>query len=322
MVGYKPDEQTPANQKLIAGALSGVVTRFVTQPLDVLKIKSQLQNKRNKSLTLFGISKSIYLEEGITAFWHGHNVGQVYSIISTSSQFYVYEVSTRYAFKFFDYKYNKFLGEFLCGIWSGCCVATFVTPLDVIRVRQILIKEQYRGFYNGAKAVYRSGGLLAFYEGWFTGILMTGPQMGITFALFSHVQPILLRNFCRWKSGACRHESEAHNGQHLVVATFVAAGAAGLVSKIVTYPLDLARRRLQIATHKANDQYFTPTSSKRVVQCKKLLGCIVECYRSNGIKGLYQGLSVTLLKAQVTTVFTFTTYELVCYLMTDFGKNA
>ncbi|CAH2228373.1 jg17297, partial [Pararge aegeria aegeria] len=78
MVGYRQEDSLTPSQKLIAGSISGVVTRFVTQPLDVLKVRTQLQKKttESKSLTLYGISKKMLLEEGITAFWHGHILGQ------------------------------------------------------------------------------------------------------------------------------------------------------------------------------------------------------------------------------------------------------
>lgn len=72
-----------ANQKLIAGCISGVVTRFITQPLDVVKIRTQLQSKdsfdKNPATSKwFSTTRKIFAEEGVTAFWHGHNLGQVY----------------------------------------------------------------------------------------------------------------------------------------------------------------------------------------------------------------------------------------------------
>lgn len=61
--------------------------------------------------------------------------------------------------------------EFFCGIFAGCCAATMVSPLEVIRVRQMIVKEQYRGLLNGAKNVYNAGGILAFYEGLAASVL-------------------------------------------------------------------------------------------------------------------------------------------------------
>lgn len=69
------------HQKLIAGCISGVVTRFITQPLDVVKIRTQLQQKKalQTKTKWFGTTRKIFSEEGLTAFWHGHNLGQVRS---------------------------------------------------------------------------------------------------------------------------------------------------------------------------------------------------------------------------------------------------
>ncbi|XP_039763668.1 mitochondrial thiamine pyrophosphate carrier-like [Pararge aegeria] len=175
MVGYRQEDSLTPSQKLIAGSISGVVTRFVTQPLDVLKVRTQLQKKttESKSLTLYGISKKMLLEEGITAFWHGHILGQVHSVLSSTSQFFVYEMTTKLIFSYpIDPKYKSFL-EFMCGIAAGTCCATLVIPLEVIRVRQMLVKKQYGGFFKGAKVVYASGGLLAFFEGWTASVLMS-----------------------------------------------------------------------------------------------------------------------------------------------------
>ena len=79
MVGYRKDESLTPNQKLIAGCVSGIVTRFVTQPLDVLKVRTQLQRRmtKGKPLNVYETSKKIFFEEGLFAFWHGHNLGQV-----------------------------------------------------------------------------------------------------------------------------------------------------------------------------------------------------------------------------------------------------
>lgn len=79
MVGYRKDESLTPNQKLIAGCISGTVTRFVTQPLDVLKVRTQLQKKMTdeKPRNVYETTKKIFYEEGLTAFWHGHCLGQV-----------------------------------------------------------------------------------------------------------------------------------------------------------------------------------------------------------------------------------------------------
>ncbi|XP_045509986.1 mitochondrial thiamine pyrophosphate carrier-like [Colias croceus] len=317
MVGYSKDDAMTPNQKIIAGAVSGAVTRFVTQPLDVLKIRTQLEKKlsKRKQRTLFETSKKIFHEEGIFAFWHGHNLGQMHSILSTGSQFYVYELTTKYAFQSTDDPKYKRTIEFLCGICAGSCSATLVTPLEVIRVRQMLVKEQYRGFFNGARAVYRSGGPLAFFEGWAAGVLMLGPQVAITFSVFSFIQPIILDYLHKCTELCEQVKIYEHRPEHLLLASSIGALVSGFVSKVIMYPFDLAKRRLQIASHRTENKFYTPTTSRNLVKCSNLIQCISDTVKVEGFLGLYRGLQVTVYKALSTNIITFTSYELICYFL-------
>lgn len=70
------------------------------------------------------------------------------------------------------------MARFLCGIFAGCCSSTLVNPLEVIRVRQMIINDQYGGLIKGAKAVYRYGGVTAFYEGLTANLLQVNVVCG------------------------------------------------------------------------------------------------------------------------------------------------
>lgn len=75
MVGYHKDDPMKTEQKLVAGVFSGVMTRFITQPMDVIKVRTQLIRKPKKSIVRIG--QKILTEEGILAFFQGHTLGQV-----------------------------------------------------------------------------------------------------------------------------------------------------------------------------------------------------------------------------------------------------
>lgn len=78
MVGYDPDQKVvvPHYVHGVCGAASGFVTRFLTQPLDVCKIRFQLQFEPIKtgaaSSKYRGITQAFQLivrEEGFSALW-------------------------------------------------------------------------------------------------------------------------------------------------------------------------------------------------------------------------------------------------------------
>lgn len=47
----------------------------------------------------------------------------------------------------------------------------------------------------------------------------------------------------------------------------------------------------------------------------------MKTWKLEGLRGLYRGLEITIYKAQMTTVAAFTTYELVCYFVREFGNT-
>jgi solute carrier family 25 thiamine pyrophosphate transporter 19 len=77
---------------LIAGAFAGGVARLLTAPLDVLKIRFQLQSNSGKKYTsIIQSLKSIVSEEGFFSLWKG-NISATFLWISYSMiQFTVYD---------------------------------------------------------------------------------------------------------------------------------------------------------------------------------------------------------------------------------------
>ncbi|KAL3876861.1 hypothetical protein ACJMK2_034644 [Sinanodonta woodiana] len=97
MVGYNPEleRQLTKTDHAIAGAFSGSVSRALFQPLDVLKIRFQLQvepvSRKDKTSKYTGIPQAvqkIIKEEGWKALWKGHVPAQALSILYGIVQIY------------------------------------------------------------------------------------------------------------------------------------------------------------------------------------------------------------------------------------------
>lgn len=94
MVGFDPESKKQLSKfdYALAGALSGVFTRATCQPLDVLKIRFQLQveplkrTHQSKYWGLFHATNTIIKEEGVGALWKGHVPAQILSVIYGSTQ--------------------------------------------------------------------------------------------------------------------------------------------------------------------------------------------------------------------------------------------
>jgi len=144
----------------LCGAFSGVVTRAIAQPLDVLKIRFQLQtepirrrvvNGKTFSSKYSGIIQAANLivkEEGITALWKGHVPAQGLSVIYGSSLFLTFEL-----LKVLNQANNKHSSfskrNFLYGGVAGIVATMCCHPLDVIRTR--FVSQDLHQFFTRHK---------------------------------------------------------------------------------------------------------------------------------------------------------------------------
>uniref|UniRef100_A0A2K6L4S0 Solute carrier family 25 member 19 n=1 Tax=Rhinopithecus bieti TaxID=61621 RepID=A0A2K6L4S0_RHIBE len=145
MVGYDPKPDGRNNTKFqvaVAGSVSGLVTRALISPFDVIKIRFQLQHERlsrsDPNAKYHGIlqaSRQILQEEGLTAFWKGHIPAQILSIGYGAVQFLSFEMLTELVHRGSVYDAREFSVHFVCGGLAACMATLTVHPVDVLRTR-------------------------------------------------------------------------------------------------------------------------------------------------------------------------------------------
>lgn len=317
--------ESKSSQNAIAGAFSGFLTRFFTQPLDVLKIRFQLQvepishsSLSSKYRSNFHCLSCIVREEGFISLWKGHVPGQYLSIVYGAIQFWAFEVTTKSISKMRppEGESEKFLLNFNCGALAGG-LATFVSmPLDVIRTRLIGQSEPptILNFRHGFKYIFEKEKVYGFYRGSIPAVLQTLPSAGLNFA-FNKLFNSMWINV----TGSLAHHSEklktnATNGN---LQSFLCGGMAGVSSKIMVYPLDLAKKRLQIQgfNHARIGFGVTPKYSG-------LIDCCIQTIRDESFFGLFKGLSPSLVKAFISTALYFYFYEKSLHLLLLYEKQS
>ena len=90
----------------------------------------------------------------------------------------------------------------------------------------------------------------------------------------------------------------------------IAGSSAGVISKTIVYPFDLARKRLQIQGFEHGRKGFG-----KFFSCYGLIDCIVTTVKVEGFTGLFKGLVPSQLKAAATTALHFTVYEQVLLIL-------
>ncbi|DAA18191.1 mitochondrial thiamine pyrophosphate carrier [Bos javanicus] len=307
MVGYDPkaDDRDISNVEVaVAGSVSGLVTRVLISPLDVIKIRFQLQIERlsrsDPNAKYHGIlqaGRQILQEEGPTAFWKGHIPAQLLSIGYGAVQFLSFEALTELVHRASVRDARDFSVHFLCGGLSACVATLAVHPVDVLRTRFAAQGEPrvYKTLRDAVVTMYRTEGPLVFYKGLNPTLIAIFPYAGFQFSIYSS-----LKRAYEWALPA----EGKKNGNF---KNLLCGSGAGVISKTLTYPLDLFKKRLQVGGFEQARASFGQVRSY-----KGLLDCAGQVLREEGAQGCFKGLSPSLLKAALSTGLVFFWYELFC----------
>ncbi|KAF4012898.1 hypothetical protein G4228_003596 [Cervus hanglu yarkandensis] len=310
MVGYDPkaDDRNISNLEVaVAGSVSGLVTRVLISPLDVIKIRFQLQIERlsrsDPNAKYHGIlqaGRQILQEEGPTAFWKGHIPAQLLSIGYGAVQFLSFEVLTELVHRASVRDARDFSVHFLCGGLSACVATLAVHPVDVLRTRFAAQGEPrvYKTLRDAVVTMYRSEGPLVFYKGLNPTLIAIFPYAGFQFSIYSSLK-------CAYEWALPAEGKKNGNFQNLLCGS-----GAGVISKTLTYPLDLFKKRLQVGGFEQARASFGQVRSY-----KGLLDCAGQVLREEGAQGCFKGLSPSLLKAALSTGLVFFWYELFCAVL-------
>ncbi|KAL2123234.1 hypothetical protein VTJ04DRAFT_3689 [Mycothermus thermophilus] len=304
-------------QTTAAGATAGLIARFVIAPLDVVKIRLQLQTHSLSdplsTRNLHGgpiykgtlpTMRQIVRQEGLTALWKGNVPAELLYICYGAVQFTTYRSTTLLLHTLLgsdpsnpnkqESKHpllRPAAESFIAGAAGGAAATAATYPLDLLRTRFAAQGNDrvYTSLVFAIRQIARDEGPRGFFRGLGPGLAQIIPYMGFFFAAYETLRPILSDHWALpFSSG-----------------TAVAGTIASVAAKTGTFPLDLVRKRIQVQgptrgryVHKNIPEY----GGGMVRTVRTIL-------RNEGIRGLYRGLTVSLVKAAPSSAVTMWTYE-------------
>ncbi|KAL1794770.1 hypothetical protein ACET3X_006586 [Alternaria dauci] len=286
-------------QVVVAGAVAGLVSRFVIAPLDVIKIRLQLQiHSLSDPLSVqhvqgpvykgtLGTLKQILREEGVTGLWKGNIPAELMYLTYGSAQFSAYNSVT----------------NFISGASAGAAATTATYPLDLLRTRFAAQGKDrvYTSIIASVKHIAQHEGPRGFFRGLGAGVSQIVPYMGLFFASYESLKPITASSPMPLPLGS----SDA-----------VAGVIASVLSKTAVYPLDTTRKRLQVQGP-MRDRYV----HRNIPTYNGVISTIAHIWKHEGRRGMYRGLTVSLLKAAPASAVTMWTYERAMGLMLAFDEK-
>ncbi|XP_026097316.1 mitochondrial carnitine/acylcarnitine carrier protein [Carassius auratus] len=187
------------------------------------------------------------------------------------------------------------LKNFLAGGVGGVCLLLAGHPLDTIKVR--LQTQQcvvYRGTYDCLRKTVSKEGIFGLYKG------MGVPLAGVT--------PMMALNFFGFGLG-----KELLQSDPTVPITntqiYLAGMLAGVFTTVIVAPGERIKCLLQIQTSASQLKYTGPVD------------CALKLYKEQGIRSVYKGTVLTLIRDVPSNGVYFLTYEYLKKFLTPEGES-
>lgn len=282
----------------LAGGMSGFLTRALTQPLDCIKVRHQLQIEPiNKSAgakytSTFQTLALMFKEEGIRGLWKGHIPGQILSITYGFGQFLAYDHFNRHSrtIKFFDE--HSDVRHIVSGGIAGAFGMSIATPFDVIRTR-FIAQDEGRGYKSLSEAftsIIRNEGIRGCFRGLVPGVTAIAPNAAIQFGTYNFI----LERYTKFMN-------QDQASRHVIL---LAGLSSGIIAKSCIYPLDLTKKRLQIQQFQGSRTTFGMN-----ITTSGMLDCLRQTLKNERVAGLYKGWAPAVIKSGAMSGLYFFFYE-------------
>ena len=326
----------PGRLELITDDLIHLQAKTVVAPLDRVKILFQARNPQfvkyaGSWVGTITAMNEIYRHEGTRGLFRGHSATLLRVFPYAGIKFLAYEQIRSLVIP--EKEHETAIRRLLSGSLAGATSVFFTYPLEVIRVRLAFeTKKDHRSSLSSiCKQIYHEqpatsppaasqgpvsvrvaaaasstvesvahrSGLINFYRGFSPTILGMLPYAGVSFLTHDTTGDLLRHpSIAKWTTLPQRKDAPEGKPPPLKSwAELLAGGIAGLVSQTASYPLEVVRRRMQVAGAVGDGHRL------RIAETAALI------VKERGPRGFFVGLTIGYVKIVPMSAVAFYTYE-------------
>lgn len=239
----------------------------------------------------------------MTALWKGNVPAELLYMVYSGVQFTTYRTVAQLVRPWLDDGRTPARVDskvsWISGTAAGMTATTVSYPLDLLRTRFAAQGNDrvYQSFFRAFGEIHRAEGLRGFFRGIAPTLLNAGPGMGIYFLTYEAIRPPDVR----------KGEDESRRVVPRMpwgFDKFLVGAVSSFVAKSLVFPFDLVRKRMQVQGP-TRGRYI----HKNIPEYSGTVAAIRTILATEGIRGLYRGLFVTLLKHAPAAGVTLWVYE-------------
>lgn len=269
----------------IAKAVSGIISRTVVSPLEVVATVNMCSTGASRPLLVE--LRRLFAAEGFRGFFKGNAANCLKVAPTKGIQFLTFEalkraIAGRRSAANSDIPLSPW-ERLAAGGLAGMAAASMCYPLEVAKTLLTAHPEQYSGVFRTLFGLVRQQGPKALYRGLSPTLVAMFPYVGLELMIYEQLKLVYLG----------KKQKEAN----LVAMLFIGA-FAGAIAQTVCHPLDVVRKRLQLQG-----------IGGRPVQYRSMVDAALGIVRTEGPNALYRGLQPVYVSVLPSAGVSYVVYE-------------
>ncbi|XP_031489289.1 adenine nucleotide transporter BT1, chloroplastic/mitochondrial-like [Nymphaea colorata] len=276
-------------RRLISGAVAGAVSRTAVAPLETIRTHLMVGSSGNSTTEVF---RNIMETEGWKGLFRGNFVNVIRVAPSKAIELFAYDTVRKHLSpKPGESPRVPVPASLVAGAIAGISSTLCTYPLELVKTRITIQRGIYNNTLHAFLKIVEEEGPGGLYRGLTPSLIGVVPYAATNYFVYDTL---------RKAYGKVFKTEEIGN-----VATLLIGSAAGAISSSATFPLEVARKNMQVGAVSGRQVY------------RNMLHALTSILEKEGISGLYVGLGPSCMKLVPAAGISFMCYEACKRILVD-----
>ncbi|KAL0016367.1 hypothetical protein SO802_003436 [Lithocarpus litseifolius] len=284
----------PSLRRLISGAIAGAISRTAVAPLETIRTHLMVGSSGHSTAEVFN---DIMKTDGWQGLFRGNLVNVIRVAPSKAIELFAYDtVNKNLSPKPGEQPKLPIPASLVAGACAGVSSTICTYPLELLKTRLTIERGVYNGLFDAFLKIVREEGPAELYRGLTPSLIGVIPYAATNYYAYDTLRKAYRKIFKQEKIGN--------------IETLLIGSAAGAISSSATFPLEVARKHMQVGALSGRQVY------------KNVLHALASILEQEGIQGLYRGLGPSCMKLVPAAGISFMCYEACKRILVEDNEEA
>ncbi|KAK8540666.1 hypothetical protein V6N13_026983 [Hibiscus sabdariffa] len=279
----------PSLRRLISGGIAGAVSRTCVAPLETIRTHLMVGSSGNSTTEVF---HNILQTEGWKGLFRGNLVNVIRVAPSKAIELFAFDtVNKLLSPKPGEESKIPIPASLVAGACAGVSSTLVTYPLELVKTRITVEKDMYDGILDAFLKILQKEGPAELYRGLAPSLIGVIPYAATNYFAYDTLRKVYRKISKEEKIGN--------------IETLLIGSLAGAISSSATFPLEVARKHMQVGALHGRQVY------------KNVVHALASILEQEGIGGLYKGLGPSCMKLVPAAGISFMCYEACKRILVD-----